>query len=480
VSPIPRHRTAIRRTTLSRPLQLACAHALTPPETTVFDYGCGHGDDIAALRRQGIQAFGWDPVHSPEEPRRAADVVNLGYVVNVIESPAERAAVLRDAWRLAGRLLVVAARLESERKSLRAAAYADGCLTSLGTFQKFYEQEELRNWIDSILGERSVPAGLGVFYVFRDDEAREHFLSTRFRRPAAARPSRLVSQTLFEEHRDAFDGLMTFLEERGRLPAADESPVVAPLVDACGSLRRAYGVLRRVTGQEHWETVRQVRTEDLLVYLALSRFGKRPRFGQLPQDLQLDVKAFFGSYRRACDEADEALFSLGDEASRRSVCRAARVGKLTPAALYVHVSALPALPPRLRIYEGCARVLVGEVEDVEVVKLHHKDARVSYLSYPDFERDPHPALVSSLIVDLQARRERLWDYRDVKNPPILHRKEEFVAESHPTRQKFTRLTRQEERAGLYEQPERIGTREGWELVLAEKGRRLQGHRLVRI
>jgi hypothetical protein len=38
----------------------------------------------------GIRSGGWDPVHRPEPPVEPAPVVNLGYVVNVIENPQER------------------------------------------------------------------------------------------------------------------------------------------------------------------------------------------------------------------------------------------------------------------------------------------------------------------------------------------------------------------------------------------------------
>jgi DNA phosphorothioation-associated putative methyltransferase len=58
----------------------------------------------------GVAGEGWDPSHRPDGPRRPAGaVVNLGYVVNVIEDPAERGETLRRAWSLAGRVLVVSA-----------------------------------------------------------------------------------------------------------------------------------------------------------------------------------------------------------------------------------------------------------------------------------------------------------------------------------------------------------------------------------
>ena len=96
---------------------------------------------------------GWDPVHAPDGDRRPASVVNLGYVVNVIEDPGERVEVLRRAWSLAADVLVVSGRLVNERPARGAPAFADGVMTRLGTFQKFYEQSELRDWIEATLGE---------------------------------------------------------------------------------------------------------------------------------------------------------------------------------------------------------------------------------------------------------------------------------------------------------------------------------------
>ena len=53
-----------------------------------------------------------------------------------------------------------------------------------------------------------------------------------------------------------------------------------------------------------------------------------------------------------------------------------------------------------------------------------------------------------------------------------------MAADHPLHADFARLTRLEEAKGLYADPARIGTRDGWEAVLAAKGLRLSGHRLV--
>src|SRR5690242_19209640 len=111
-----RHRTAMSRNSLSRPVSLALHDGIVQPNDSVFDYGCGRGGDIRYLCALGFRAGGWDPAFNPDAERSAADVVNFGYVANVIEDPAERADALRAAWALTQRVLVVAARVDWEAR----------------------------------------------------------------------------------------------------------------------------------------------------------------------------------------------------------------------------------------------------------------------------------------------------------------------------------------------------------------------------
>jgi DNA phosphorothioation-associated putative methyltransferase len=98
---VERHRTAIRRTALSRPIQLAQECGILTHQETIFDYGCGHGDDVRLLTEGGFSATGWDPLNFDTGAKLSASIVNLGYVLNVIEEPDERRDALLSAWELA-------------------------------------------------------------------------------------------------------------------------------------------------------------------------------------------------------------------------------------------------------------------------------------------------------------------------------------------------------------------------------------------
>ena len=471
-------RTAIRRTSLSRPVTLALDDGLVHQERTFFDYGCGRGDDLLRLHKMGIPVSGWDPAFFPDEERTPADIVNLGYVVNVIEDPAERIVVLAAAWELARKVLIVSARLDWEAADAAVDFQGDGIVTGKRTFQKFFTQEELRQWIEQALDRQPVAAAPGIFYVFRDEADAQSFAVNRVSRQRRI-PGIEKSQALVADHKELVEPLMAFVTERGRLPVDGELAVAPQLTAVFGSVARAFSLLRRVTSNDRWDRIRQERRADVLVYLALAAFPMRPRFGALPDELRHDIRAFFGSYRSGCTEADALLFSAGDQDAVDRACRDATIGKLLPDALYVHHTAVEHLPPVLRVYEGCGRQLAGVVDGLTLIKLFRRRARVSYLAYEDFDRVAHPALRSTILADLKQLDLHFRDYARSPNPPVLHRKELFVASDYPARQRFARLTAREDRLGLLDANATIGTRTRWLTVLDRHGFCIRGHRIFR-
>ena len=472
------HKTAIQRCSLSRPVALALEDGLLSKDTTFFDYGCGRGGDLLRLHKMRVRVSGWDPAFFPEEERNQADVVNLGYVVNVIEDPAERTVALCAAWELAEKLLIVSARLEWEARTTAGDFQGDGIVTRKRTFQKFFSQDELRNWIQSTVGRSAVAAAPGVFYVFRETSDEQIFVGSRLTR-ARRVPTVPLGDRLFDRRQDLLRPLIDFLAQRGRLPVDLELAAAPQITKVFGSIRRAFSLIRRVTGPNEWEKIRGERRDDVLVFLALATFGKRAKFHQLPDALRYDIRAFFGTYIAACTEADHLLYSAGNLDAINRACGKARVGKLLPGALYIHHSTLGQLPPVLRVYEGCGRQLAGTIEGVTVVKLGRRQPKVSYLVYPEFDRVGHPVLAATFIADLSRLTLRHHDYRSSANPPVLHRKELLVSPEHPFRKRFARLTAEEQRIGLLASTDTIGNQHGWRERLARYGVTIRGHRVTR-
>jgi DNA phosphorothioation-associated putative methyltransferase len=476
---IERHRAAIFRTELSRPVRLAIEWAILSENTTFFDYGCGHGGDVDRTANLGYTSTGWDPYYRPDIPRTPADVVNLGYVLNVIEDLDEHRQALIDAWELTRQVLIVATQVLIHDRSSNQMAYGDGIITRRNTFQKYYDQQELKNYLDEVLNVDAVPVALGIYFIFRDEQERESFRALRFRSRTTMPRVRIPSKR-FEDYQEQLAPLMAFVTERGRLPVKGELSDELQLVTEFGSIRRAFKVILQATDEAEWDAIAYRRSLDILVYLALTQFSQRPTPNQLAAEIRHDIKAFFGSYQEAYEVADKMLFSLGKPGVVAKSCQQSKIGKRLPTALYVHVWAIAELDPLLRIYEGCASRTIGRLEAATLVKFYTDQPKISYLFYPDFDTDPHPALHTSMQIDLRDLKVSYREYEERANPPILHRKETFVTPSYPLYEQFANLTQQEEKLGLLKNTRSIGTRDGWEKCLAEHGVKIQGDRAISV
>lgn len=473
---IDRHKAAISRNDFSKPVRLALEAGLLHQSTTFFDYGCGQGGDLERIGKLGYENSGWDPYYRPASPQVTADVVNLGYVINVIESQAERREALIKAWELTGQVLIVAAQVLIAQGNSQIA-YGDGVITSRNTFQKYYDQEELKIYIDQVLGVDAVPAALGIYFVFRDEAQAQSFRASRFRSRVSV-PKVQLSSKRFENYKERLAPLMTFFTERGRLPTLEELPETETLSTEFGNLRRAFQIVLQATNPQEWDAISDRRRQDLLVYLALSHFGRRPKLRDLTPVVQNDIKSLFGGYQQACAAADLMLMSLGNLEVVEERCKSSAIGQKRPNSLWVHVSAIEALDPLLRLYEGCASRTIGRPQEANVVKFHFRKPKISYLFYPNFDTDPHPALHTSMEIDLRDLHVHYRDYDPNDNPPLLHQKDSMVTADYPLYEKFAKLTRQEEGWGLLDDLRLIYDTRGWQKCLEEHCAELRGHRVV--
>ncbi len=470
---IRRDRTAMRRHQCSRPIAAAVTDGLITRETDIFDYGCGHGGDVRYLKARGFTACGWDPHHRPKGERGPADVVNLGYVLNVIEDPGERAQVLHRAFDLARRLLVVAVRVDQVPDTY--TEWGDGYLTAHDTFQKLYSQAEFRAYVEEQLGARAHIASFGIAYVFKDAELEARHLANR------AFTRRLEYRTDLIEafgRNPAARKLVTLAQKLGRVPHPDEFDDYEELEEAFGSRQRIERLLLRTINPEAFEGSREQRREDLLTFLAMLPLQglKTPKLKDLAPSLRRDLKAIWPSYAEARKEALAFLYSLGQPDTVRAACNAATVGKRLPEDLYVHPSAEDELPALLRVLLFATRRIVGNVA-CDLVKIATDGRAVSFLKYASFDDDPHPRLLESVRVYLPRTSYSIRTYGQSSNPPILHRKETFVGPDYPYRERFAQLTAAEEAAGLLSSPD-VGRRREWEQVLLARGYRIDGHQLV--
>lgn len=465
-----RRRTAIARKALSVPARQAIIDGVISTEKEILDFGCGRGDDVHHLRDMGLQVTGWDPVFAPRSPLSQSMVVLLTYVLNIIEDPTERVTTLKRAWDLTEDVLVVSTRLTWDSRRVNGERLEDGVVTAHGTFQHLYRPEEIRSLVEKVTGASCVSASPGVVYAFRRETLRLQYLASK------CLPS--FSWQHAEEYGDLIEAVSEFLATRGRMPVIEELP--ADLVSMLGPIRWSDLVraAKRAADPLRVMDAEKKSTLNVLLFLGMEIFSGRTRFSELPLSIRLDVRRFFRSYDLACKRADRLLLKLRDSQYVRGAMRNS-VGKLTPSALYVHKRAMDSMPVVLRLYEHCGAIAAGRPVNFDVLKLHHDKHAVSWLSYPEFDADPHPKLAVSYSVSLTDLTTRQDNYEGRENRPLLHRKEEFLSSDDPMFEKFQRLTRAEQRAGLYQDPSRIGTEKGWSSALEVWQVELRGHRLVK-
>lgn len=443
---VVRHKTALRRYGLSTPMQALWRHSYLDGDRSVFDYGCGRGDDLATLKGMSVASSGWDPHFRPEGAITEADVVNLGFVINVIEDLEERAEALRRAYALAGELLVVGALIGGRTAYERYRLYQDGVLTTVGTFQKYFAQTELGEYIRQVTGRTPIPVGPGLYFVFRDDESEQTFLFRRRRSRSARSPlptrprpeprsTALRRPSRWDENPELLQDFWARCLELGRAPERDEYARSGELREKLGTAGRVLRHLLQEHGDESLLEAQRSRMDDILIYLALGRFEGRASYGSLPRAAQRDVRRFWGSMSAAHEAAYKLLFSAGQPAEVALGCAVASetgLGHVAEDGDYkVQTSAVNELPAVLRIFVGCAEVLYGDVAEGDLVGIKPERLQLVVETYRDFETEPIPEPVEWALVDLRRRRLRLRSFDgDMPGHP-LYLKSRFMPHDWP-------------------------------------------------
>lgn len=447
IGKIDRHLTAIDRSQLSQPLQILARHGYLSGDYSILDYGCGKGDDLRELEAHGVNCSGWDPAHNPEGELISSDIVNLGFVLNVIEDRDERDETLRRAFEFAERFIIISAMIAGESTTSQFKPYKDGVVTSRNTFQKYYSQSELRYYIETTLQEDTTPVGSGIFIVFKDKLEEQLFLAERqhIRRSWKQKTQRKIKskklhldQNVIGQNIEIFTDFWETCLELGRTPANDEFEFSTQLRKLAGSHAKAQRALVKYFDDELFEQAHHKRKEDLLVYFALGLFGKRKPYTRFPLSLKRDIKAFFGSPTAAVDEARKLLFSVGNphviEASCLEAFELFKCGFLEEGHSYTfHKDLLGEAPVILRIYVGCATQLHGDLDNIQLVKAHFNSGKVSLMGYTEWSsKIPH--LIERVKIKMRDQDVDYFDYVGRYTPPPLNNKSDFI-----NKELFTKL-----------------------------------------
>lgn len=492
---IARHLTALTRYNFSAPVQTLARFGFFSRGWTFFDYGCGKGDDVRGLRENGVAADGWDPYFAHDVSKKPADIVNLGFVINVIEDVLERKEALRQAFRLATRVLSVSVMLYSSANPTRRV-FGDGYLSDRGTFQKYFTQAELKEFIDDTLGEESVLVAPGVAFIFMDKEEEQRFLFARqrtdrslLRLTARVRPERApqlrrtTKPDVYVANLAQFTALWHRWLSLGRIAEREEAQEFETLFSNVGSFQRTCKILTERQDQSLLVSAGEERQNDLLVYFALQRFARRKPYRQLDRCIQRDVKIFFGVLRSCEERSDALLHQIADREQIEAACCSASekgLGHYLPGrSLILHSSLVPRLPPILRVYVGAAGALYGDVSTADLVKIHVRSSKLTLLEFDSFQDSPVPKIHRRVKIKLRSQEFDLFEYGALFEPTVLLGKSRFINEEFPRYAEQLEFDTTLKETGLFAWDEHGPTESEFDRVLGATRRAIKGYLLTR-
>ena len=435
---VSRHRTAISRGSLSLPAKLLFKSGVANEGDTYLDYGCGRGDDIKFLNELGIPAKGWDPYFKPDENLLIkSDVVNLGFVLNVIESPEERIEVLKKAFNLANKCFCVAVMLHSQNSATNAIPHADGHLTSINTFQKFYEQQEFEVFLSEHLKVPLIAGAPGVFLAFKNEAAEQDFLLKRqLGIVQHYEPKELVSKV--KEKREAsklalnvVNNLAKHILTFARKPSLEELPrYFRQQLEKSGlSYQKAFNGATKLISDQDLEKAVARKKEQLELFFAMYLFSGRPKYGDLSPALQKDVKLHFGSVKTVEATAKELLFSFGNEElifAKAAEAADQKLGILEGPKFTFLYSKFAQLPIHLRGIVNIAERLAGNIEEANIIRIHIDSKKVSYLCVEELNCSALPKIESRTIVNLRNQSVKHFTHNDIGFEKVLYQKSKFM------------------------------------------------------
>ncbi|PNH95606.1 DNA phosphorothioation-associated putative methyltransferase [Vibrio diazotrophicus] len=493
-SGIDRHKTAIVRHELSAPMKSLVKHGYLEGSYSIFDYGCGRGDDLRELEAHGLDALGWDPNFQPDNDKANSDIVNLGFVLNVIEDQDERLEALLGAWELSDKFLVVSVMLANENYIAQFKPYKDGVITSRNTFQKYYAQSEIKNYIERSLQEEAITVAPGIFYVFKVKIEEQLYLQSKYKRhhkwQRLTSPEPVEStdkaKLLITQNQELFNEFWNVCLELGRIPANDEFEQSDKVRELIGSHKKVFTLLQELFDTKEFEQAEKSRKEDLLLYFAMGLFEKRKPYTQQLESLKRDIKALFTDYKTAINLAAELLFAIADTELINKQCEKAH-SQLAASllneghSLIFHRDYIDDLPLLLRVYVGAGLQMYGELDDdIDLIKIHITSGKLTLTAYDDFEKSV-PFLVERIKIKMAEQDIDFFDYVvEERRPPLLN-KHIFLETEHIQFEKQKRFDIQISKLlGTDNQNETIISRQHFEEKLQLANRQISGYKLIKI
>jgi DNA phosphorothioation-associated putative methyltransferase len=166
------------------------------------------------------------------------------------------------------------------------------------------------------------------------------------------------------------------------------------------------------------------------VFFALNLFERRRSVASLSPKIQRDIKAFYGTYKAALENAKPTLFSAGRSDEVLAACLSAEADGLGhmdgQKSFSLSVNQIDRLPSLLRIYIGCASQLYGDIDSADLVKIHVASAKLTLTRYDDFTGKAIPLMLERIKIDMRGGKVDFFKYGNEFPPHPLYQKSRFM------------------------------------------------------
>ena len=100
-----------------------------------------------------------------------------------------------------------------------------------------------------------------------------------------------------------------------------------------------------------------------------------------------------------------------------------------PHSLTFHKQYLDLLSPLLRVYVSSALQLYGELEDIQLIKIHINSGKLTLLGYEDFVQSSTPKLKERVKIKMADQDVDFFDYIDEHSEAALSNKADYICEN---------------------------------------------------
>ena len=94
--------------------------------------------------------------------------------------------------------------------------------------------------------------------------------------------------------------------------------------------------------------------------------------------------------------------------------------------------------------------MYGDVDQSDLVKIHIRSGKVTFLEYDSFEKSAVPSLVLRTKVNLREREVDYFYYQDATEPQLLYQKSKYMAKGQPGYESQRRFDNKLVKLGLFD------------------------------